>query len=820
MKALVSDPMGWIALTLLVTAVALASPATGFEISTSIGQVSPTACAQHRDGVRYAIRKINELNGGKGFKIGYAQADFVRFEDDTEIVDDTAFTGSAYDTEHQRVLQSLVDTKPSTLLVGTCSPKSGNENTIANTAQNMLLALVGPNAYYEDKLDYIFGMHISSYTEPSFKSAAFQGAKTVAIAGRKQSLFFQTTCAEGEKYALSYGMTMAMPRIEYEASGDTSLVKDEAYQKSVAEQICDSGADIYAGCVGFDEAKVWMKVWEEKGCKPKAIWLTCMTWGWKGGMGDIVADGQYMLGAGQWHEAMTYSDPVVGNSTDFIADFEPIYGFKPNYDAVAAYAAVYVYMKAIQKTFRDQDISSVANPGNLITDNYEKLRRTLSFLIERDTIYGPVEFDLEYKRNIGRQPAGMQFLGEYSANDSLDKMVDKCVAPSDVANSALIYPAPNAESCDAGEREVPNADLVNANATRCLLCNKCLACTNKYTASVGSCNFDGERSVTYAWSTEQPYRCDVSLALPGEKKIDCEYVPVDSGIALGVFVIDCFGAICTLICMGFIFVKSDNQIVKRSQPFFMLSFLAAALILNAASLPFLGPADDVSCALRPLLVSSGAALMLSALVVKMYRIKMILTMAEKLVCKAVTVGDMLPSFLAVYGIALGVWVAWMAVEAPEKTAYVKTIDEYNVTRQYECSTAGVFETLLIFYVGGVLLYACILVYQIRQMPDDLQETKPLLFSAYTIFLFSAFGIPLLFLIGDTMIRVILMSLFINIPVLVTVGCLCGPKMMKVMGYSLESETPSAIQTLQTTYKQTRNSKVTPSPTAPTQATTD
>ena len=111
--------MGWIALTLLVTAVALASPATGFEISTSIGQVSPTACAQHRDGVRYAIRKINELNGGKGFKIGYAQADFVRFEDDTEIVDDTAFTGSAYDTEHQRVLQSLVDTKPSTLLVGT-----------------------------------------------------------------------------------------------------------------------------------------------------------------------------------------------------------------------------------------------------------------------------------------------------------------------------------------------------------------------------------------------------------------------------------------------------------------------------------------------------------------------------------------------------------------------------------------------------------------------------------------------------------------------------------------------------------------------------
>ena len=47
----------------------------------------------------------------------------------------------------------------------------------------------------------LYRMAISSYTytEPSFKSFAFEGAKTAAIAGRKQSLFFQTTCAEGEK---------------------------------------------------------------------------------------------------------------------------------------------------------------------------------------------------------------------------------------------------------------------------------------------------------------------------------------------------------------------------------------------------------------------------------------------------------------------------------------------------------------------------------------------------------------------------------------------------------------------------------------------
>ena len=107
-------------------------------------------------------------------------------------------------------------------------------------------------------------------------------------------------------------------------------------------------------------------------------------------------------------------------STDFAREFEPIYGFEPSYDAVAAYAAVYVYMKAVQKAFREVSFSST-DGSTLINDNYEKIRRSLSFLIERDNIYGPVEFDLEYGRNIGRQPANMQFLGD-QAEETNDQM--------------------------------------------------------------------------------------------------------------------------------------------------------------------------------------------------------------------------------------------------------------------------------------------------------------------------------------------------------------------------------------------------------------
>ena len=143
---------------------------------------------------------------------------------------------------------------------------------------------------------------------------------------------------------------------------------------------------------------------------------------------------------------------------------------------------------------------------------------------------------------------------------------------------------------------------------------------------------------------------------------------MESSSALGVIIIDAVGAVISLACIVFILTKSKEVVIKRSQPFFMVMFLVGALVCQVASIPFLGVADDVSCALRPLLISTGAALMLSSLVVKMLRIKKILSTADKLVSKAVMVKDLLPTFLTMYAVALGIWVVYVATEAPESGA--------------------------------------------------------------------------------------------------------------------------------------------------------
>ena len=59
------------------------------------------------------------------------------------------------------------------------------------------------------------------------------------------------------------------------------------------------------------------------------------------------------------------------------------------------------------------------------------------------------------------------------------------------------------------------------------------------------------------------------------------------------------------------------------------------------------------------------------------------------------------------------------------------------------------------------------------------------------------------MIDDVMVRVLLMSFFINIPVLITVASLCFPKLAVAYGYNWKSETPSALQTLATAYGGTK-----------------
>ena len=303
----------------------------------TIGQNTGTSCTKHRDGAALAVSKINALNDNRGFKVGYTGAHYVKFRLVSVIAGTDQTTD--FETTFRNITTHLTttDTYNVDMFVGSCSNYAGYEKDIVNAAGKIITAQVGPGVYYEDEtgapdasLTHVFGIHLSSYTYtyPSLLAAKYQGASTFAIAGRDASVFFQSTCAKAEDYALGLGLEQAIPRVEYASA----LKDDEEYQRQLARDLCNSQADIIIGCIGGGgkgngyEADFWVDEWRKMGnCNPEAVWLTCTTWGWK----TDDHDEAFMLGGGQWHPAMSYSDDFYSSGAEIYEDLESIYGYVP-----------------------------------------------------------------------------------------------------------------------------------------------------------------------------------------------------------------------------------------------------------------------------------------------------------------------------------------------------------------------------------------------------------------------------------------------------------------------------------------------------------
>ena len=88
----------------------------------------------------------------------------------------------------------------------------------------------------------VFGAHLSSYkyTEPFLQLTSGRGAKNVAIAGRLQSLFFETTCTNAKVFAENLGFNVVYFH-QYDHATQ-KLSTNKAYQTKVAEDISNSGA--------------------------------------------------------------------------------------------------------------------------------------------------------------------------------------------------------------------------------------------------------------------------------------------------------------------------------------------------------------------------------------------------------------------------------------------------------------------------------------------------------------------------------------------------------------------------------------------------
>ena len=721
------------------------------------GSDASDACDKHWHGARLAVEKINALNGGKGFAVGYGSTHYVQFDHVVRRIDKTsvsstgatteAIEGATYANYHSGNASELA--KQVDFWVGTCSGQSGNERDAVNDAGKVMLAQVGPSDYYNPATHKnIFGMHLSSYTYtyPALSSFALSVSNssklTVGIAGREKSAFFKTTCSYAKQYAESQGMRVVL----YETfDGKTN---DVEYQRSLAKRIADTKPDVLVGCIGDPEANVWLKVFRAEEYQAKGGFLTCTGWGWpqrvyNGAVAsDVISsgayienvvntndvrglhphDGHFWIGAGQWTDVMSdeknpaaYTDDVVGGSQSFEAAYKAM-GFAEEftYDSIASYTIPYVYMKNLQTYLKTRDVTDSFLASMLSSaSTYEEIRRYLAGLNIRKSIYGPISFD-EVQQNNGRRPGNMYSVPKEGGWGEL-----KTSAPDEVRDVIVQYPSPGAAKC--ARDHVKLADKRNA----CLLCDVCVPCSDEVQFVVEPCDQkEGTRKVVFRWKNPGMLRCSADAALPTySTTLECDYLTLENSTMLVFSILH--GILIAFFCALIIWtLRYRRYTLLRISQYKMLILMLVGCSIANLQFVFWGTMTTAACMLQPLFMAGGLTLSFGAILIRTFKSWRLFDNPS---LKKLKMGFWwtISRVAALFCFEVAVIFIWWAVDPLTPTVTEDSLPGYKgagtVVRERCASDSSVFETILVFSFAIMIIAGTYLAFKTRKAPSAFKE---------------------------------------------------------------------------------------------------
>ena len=427
-------------------------------------QITPTHCGNHRDGAKTSVDFINQ---GKGIPLGYAKTvgisirkTHVKFRLISIVGGNpSAMTSTeAYQLQHQQLLHDLLNETQAPYVIGTCSAYASIEPMIAQQYSALYMAQVGFPEFYKPHQDqvssYIFGIHLNSneYTYASVQtlvtastlSSSFSlnqvpvnsggSAVPISVEQRKQKLpirifqsveteFYTQTCQATELKAEQLGFQV----VDMTTYNYTEILTEQQQKQTLyryADEICPpapSGSDnnnngtitippaIYI-CAST-EHEILLERWLETGCMPTSLWMTAsnLESSW---VDNNPQQLPFVQGGGQWHQAMDYEDDFFreGGGGALLELNNELFGYYGTYDQVVSYSIPSLFQQQLQLAYSAVETSEVNIAQDFATaEGRERLRRMM-VVVNADTLFGPVLFDQVTQRNIGRSPAGTQWL--------------------------------------------------------------------------------------------------------------------------------------------------------------------------------------------------------------------------------------------------------------------------------------------------------------------------------------------------------------------------------------------------------------------------
>lgn len=741
-------------------------------------QVTPSLCNNHRDGAATAVRLMNAKDNDKGIAIGYNHDHFVKFRLISIVAGNHKnMTDYDYNEIHKVLLDSVLETVDNAqFIIGSCSFASAADKPVALKRKKMVVSQVGPPGFYKDvdTNPYVFGIHVNSdtYPLPALRALQFHlnflgistSLQSVRVMYRDKSEFFYSTCQSVVDEATKEGFNVTAIKYDPEGMEDGSDVKNSQnipFLESLADRLCPSRASILAdvvdiddndhqlppaifACVQNQEADAILAKMRSNGCRPSMAWFTTATWGWANDNLQVVP---YFQGAGQWHRNFEYSDTFFRTGQDVIEYGLEEFGYSGSYDHVVSYTIPTLFGNLLESFFRIDDFPDVMGA---FSNQYEVLRRAM-VNIKTATIFGPVSFN-KYQRNIGRGPAGMQWI-QTSVKDETMDFVLACMSPDDQADAAIIVPSPSGRKCSAGTY----VNRTSIEMEPALLRDKCSACAiNLYMAVENeamecvTCPLGS--NTANATGAIECVKQDANLNLNGMKLMGYLFVAISWSFSIGYVV--------------WMIAHKNDSVVKISQPEFLFFICVGAMMSTSAIIPLTLAEADVgedttaasrNCQAVPFLYSLGWVLMYSSLTAKSYRLNKLATAASRLQRKKITAKEMYRIIIGLMVLDAIILIAWQVTDPLVYVRSFKTNSKDDDTYVVTIESIGHCKSNSLWKFLGPLIaiHVCLMVvtngllWRVRKLSDRYQEQKYVALASIYICELLLLGVPVLIAVQDS-----------------------------------------------------------------------
>lgn len=580
---------------------------------------------------------------------------------------------------------------------------TGKMSPYANETNTILVAGGAAATSVFRGYDTIFGTFppTAKYLARAIEALSGAGARTAATVWEDAS-FTRGVCA-------------AMPGLA-EANGMTLISETEVRASPTAEDLDpivsnysrpESDPDVVVTCVYAAGCAEWIRSMRKAGWSPRAqVFTVCI--GMDSFVDEVGTDAMHMMGISPWDSSLAMRDAVVDwSAREFAERFFATTSRQSTYHSASAAASVGVLVQAIERA-NSFEADAIAN----VLANEEFT-----------TLYGKLSFD-----GNGQSQAPSLLL-QYD-----NEMAVQTVYPLDIKSGDLVYPMPTWSKRD------------------CLIVSTCE--TGSEFTSSGVCHEDGT------------CQCSVPNAVSSGvgSSAMCTLVPIEnmtyvnnSLVGVGFFL---FGvqALISLGCAGWTMRYAKRQVVRASQPIFLLVICFGTLMMASAIIPmgiqggYRDIDDDISgvdaaCMAGPWLFSLGFAMVFSALFAKIWRIQRVMRAAESMEVKKVEPKDVFSVMVVVILVQVIILTCWQVIDPLmwQRDVLATDFNGYPTKSVGACQSDHIlrYVTPLLVFDFLILAFALFLSFTSRNLPTEFQEGTWITASVLSIVQILLMAVPIL-----------------------------------------------------------------------------